>query len=254
MISDYVFGEEEKPYDVRRLVGQNYVSETEDGVTVRRIGAVSSFMRRFQYESHRSGMMILPVNEGAGGNLSLYSNLVIKVRPGTGKKFLESLQSQAALASGNVFLKTPVSLEAKRKDVSAKHDTRLNLFVACMFFLLMIIFLGILGTFWFRIRQREGEIALRRVTGATRGDIFRRILSESMLLLVIATIPAILLDVLLLYRNMSLMNGSRLSIQGVFWISGALTFLVMTLSILLGAWFPASRAMRIHPAEALKEE
>ena len=175
-------------------------------------------------------------------------------RGASGKKFLESLQSQAALASGNVFLKTPVSLEAKRKDVSAKHDTRLNLFVACMFFLLMIIFLGILGTFWFRIRQREGEIALRRVTGATRGDIFRRILSESMLLLVIATIPAILLDVLLLYRNMSLMNGSRLSIQGVFWISGALTFLVMTLSILLGAWFPASRAMRIHPAEALKEE
>jgi putative ABC transport system permease protein len=254
VISDYVFGEEEKPYDVRRLVGQNYVSETEDGVTVRRIGAISSFMRRFQYEPHRNGMMILPVNEGAGGNLAIYSNLVIKVRPGTGKRFLESLQSQPTLASGNVFLKTPVNLEAKRKDVSAKHDTRFNLFVACMFFLLMIIFLGILGTFWFRIRQREGEIALRRVTGATRGDIFRRILSESMLLLVIATIPAILLDVLLLYRNMSLMNGSRLSIQEVFWISGALTFLVMTLSILLGAWFPASRAMRIHPAEALKEE
>ena len=116
--------------------------------------------------------MILPVNEGAGGNLAIYSNLVIKVRPGTGKRFLESLQSQPTLASGNVFLKTPVNLEAKRKDVSAKHDTRFNLFVACMFFLLMIIFLGILGTFWFRIRQREGEIALRRVTGATRGDIF----------------------------------------------------------------------------------
>ena len=115
VISDYVFGEEEKPYDVRRLVGQNYVSETEDGVTVRRIGAISSFMRRFQYEPHRNGMMILPVNEGAGGNLAIYSNLVIKVRPGTGKRFLESLQSQPTLASGNVFLKTPVNLEAKKE-------------------------------------------------------------------------------------------------------------------------------------------
>ena len=254
VISDYVFGEEEKPYDIRRLVGQDYVAQIGDQVTAQRIGAIASFMRRYPYESQLTGMAVFPINEAAGGNLDMDSKLLIKVKPGTGGKFIESLQSRAALASGNVFLRTPVSLESMRKDICAKQDTRLNLLGACMFFLLLIIFLGILGTFWFRIRQRESEIALRRVTGATRGDIFRRIMSESMLLLVIAIIPAVGLDALLYFKKMPVTDGSRLSMQQILWISSALNFLAMTVSILLGAWFPAYRAMKVHPAEALKEE
>lgn len=34
----------------------------------------------------------------------------------------------------------------------------------------------------------------------------------------------------------------------------ALTYLLMTFMILLGIWFPAYQAIRIHPAEALREE
>lgn len=254
VISDYVFGEEEKPYDIRRLVGQDYVSQIGGQVTAQRIGAIASFMRRYPYESHHSGMAVFPINEAAGGNLDMASKLLIKVKPGTGRKFIESLQSQAALASGNVFLRTPVSLDSMRKDICAKQDTRLNLFGACMSFLLLIIFLGILGTFWFRIRQRESEIALRRVTGATRGDIFRRIISESMLLLVIAIMPAVGLDALVYFKKMPVPDGSRLSMQQILWIASALNFLAMSVSILFGAWFPASKAMKVHPAEALKEE
>lgn len=251
VISDYVFWDEEKPYDIRRLIGQNHESGY---FAPHRIGAIASFMRRYPYESQHNGMVIFPINESDVNTVNAGCGLLIKVKPGTGKKFIESLQSQAAIASGNVFLKTPVSLESMRKDICAKQDTRLNLFGACMFFLLLIIFLGILGTFWFRIRQRESEIALRRVTGATRGDIFRRIMSESMLLLVTAIIPAVGLDALLYFKKMPVTDGSRLSMQQILWISSALNFLAMTVSILLGAWFPAYRAMKVHPAEALKEE
>jgi len=39
-----------------------------------------------------------------------------------------------------------------------------------------------------------------------------------------------------------------------FLITFAITYFLMTLMILIGIWFPARQAIRIHPAEALREE
>ena len=53
------------------------------------------------------------------------------------------------------------------------------------FLLLLNIFLGLLGTFWFRTQQRRGEIALHKAMGATDGAVFGRLMSEGMFLLLI---------------------------------------------------------------------
>ncbi len=99
------------------------------------------------------------------------------------------------------------------------------------------------------------EIAVRMVNGATRGEIFRRLISEGLLLLTIVTPLAALCDWLLCHYEMS---------NHVYWfdyfdlsryiITVVATYLLMALMIVLGIWFPASRAMKIEPAIALKDE
>ena len=49
-----------------------------------------------------------------------------------------------------------------------------------MGFLLLNIFLGLLGTFWFRTQQRRSEIALHKVHGASDMSIFTRLISEGL--------------------------------------------------------------------------
>jgi len=49
------------------------------------------------------------------------------------------------------------------------------------------------------------------------------------------------------------MNGSFLTV-GRFLITTFITFVLMSLMIVIGIWFPARQAMKIQPAEALREE
>lgn len=56
-----------------------------------------------------------------------------------------------------------------------------------MGFLLLNIFLGLLGTFWFRTQQRRSEIALHKAHGASDMSIFVRLISEGLLLLLLIT-------------------------------------------------------------------
>ena len=63
-----------------------------------------------------------------------------------------------------------------------------------MGFLLLNIFLGLLGTFWFRTQQRKGEMALMMAVGGSKQSVFFRLLSEGWLMLLLVTPLAIGVD------------------------------------------------------------
>lgn len=60
-------------------------------------------------------------------------------------------------------------------------------------FLLVNVFLGLIGTFWFRTRRRRSEIALRLAMGSTKNQVFRLLAGEGLLLLALVTIPAMII-------------------------------------------------------------
>ena len=125
---------------------------------------------------------------------------------------------------------------------------------AGMGFLLLNIFLGLLGTFWFRTQQRRSEIALHKVSGATDRAVFARLLSEGMLLLLIVTVPALLIDFNLAKAEVNAWrNGTTLEWDRLLLCAGT-AFVLTGLMIVIGIWYPARRAMRIQPAEALHGE
>ncbi|MDE5871701.1 MAG: ABC transporter permease, partial [Muribaculaceae bacterium] len=106
---------------------------------------------------------------------------------------------------------------------------------------------------WFRTQQRIKEIALRMVSGATRGDVFRRILGEGQILLLLVTPLAIVIDWLLThYEFTSWYDGYFEPMH--FCVSVLAAWVLMALMIAVGIYFPARRAMAISPAAAMKTD
>lgn len=121
-------------------------------------------------------------------------------------------------------------------------------------FLMLNIFLGILGTFWFRTQQRRGEIALFKALGSTNHDVFTRQISEGIILLSAATIFAIVIDINLAFENLNKAHNG-IYLEPVRFIATVLISYFLTAAmIIVGTWFPARKAMSIQPAEALHEE
>ncbi len=133
------------------------------------------------------------------------------------------------------------------------HELENRNFVVIAVFLLINIFLGVFGTFWFRTRQNIKEIALRKVTGASDKQIFFRIISEAIILLVIATIPAIGIDIYIAHNELT-----KTFFEYIGWerTGGCITatFLLLAFITIVGVAIPASNAMKAKPAIVLKEE
>ncbi len=190
-----------------------------------------------------------------GHHIDFMEGFSVRVKDNMDKDFQEKLMADAdkALRVGNWYIASIDSFEFLKEDYNRTWATETRNVIICALFLLVNIFLGILGTFWFRTQQRNREIALRMVSGATRTDIFRRIVGEGEVLLLLVTPLAIVIDYLLtIYEFTSWYDGYFEPMH--FCISVLAAWLLMALMIAIGIYFPARRAMSISPAAAMKSE
>lgn len=202
-------------------------------------------IRRTDYEPVDM-MVVLPLDAGADP----YS-FVVRVSPDAKDSFVESLTADD-YRIGSVLLSGMTSLEDRRQAVQTAMTARIRTGIAGSFFLIVVIFLGFSGAFWFRTQQRRKEIAIRRVNGATEGNVLRRMLAEGLILLAAASvliIPGVcfLKDVEMIAEYMDL--PSRLE-----WIALVIALAAMAVTIVAGIIYPAWRAMKERPADVLHAE
>ncbi len=229
------------------FVGKD-VSRSNEMTDLMRVGAIAAGLRRADYEPLSSCVFYMPV-----GSNDMPDNIAFRIRQGHDKEFLESL-TPADNKVGNVYISHPVSIDSMRDNAHVDYNTTIRNFLVCAVFLLLVIFLGFLGTFWFRTQQRAGEIAVRLVNGATPADIFRRFLGEGMIMLCIATLIAVPVEIVVVhYGLISVVEDLSLNDIEVY-ESMAVTFVLLVLLIVAGIWFPARKAMKINPAYALKDQ
>ena len=172
------------------------------------------------------------------------------------KNVEESLMNQAETMFhvGNKLLVNVQSFKDIRRIVQQNNWNSVWQMAVGMGFLLLNIFLGLFGTFWFRTQQRVNEIAIRKAMGATNWEICRRLLSEGLLLLLVITPFAFGIDCLLAYFEMNqYYDGGYFGWDRVA-ICAAGAAALVALMIIAGVWFPASRAEKVDPAIALKDE
>ena len=220
-----------------------------DSTQIMHIGAVINGIRRMDYE-RCNGVIIKPLQ-------NMPSQMVIRVAPGSDREFLASLGADD-LEHGNVYVSGLTSLADRRETAHRDVNVVIRNIAVCALFVLISIFLGFLGTFWFRTRQRVPELALRKVNGATDADIFRRCISEGLLLLVI---PALIMAAAVIWGTDYLVGfdfGHHISgfdyDKSMFRLAALISVVSMALMIVAGIAIPARKAMKVEPAQALSEE
>lgn len=238
--------------DILNFVGRE--TFTNDTSRLTRVGALAYGLHRSDYEDLWAGVLYQPLSMYFPQDMAWFpTEILVRVKPGKADEFIASL-TPADKRTGNVYLGGLQTLDKKKAEIHFQPKTYIRNFSAGALFLFIIIFLGFLGTFWFRLQQRVGEIAIRKVNGATRADIFRRLIGEGMILLIVATLIAIPLELILAHYGiipLEKMLGSNCGT--VRFESMAVTFLTLAVMIVGGMWFPARKAMKVNPATALKD-
>lgn len=182
--------------------------------------------------------------------------LCVRVREGQDNDFITKLKkdSESQFRVGNLFISEIRSFHDIRRNFQQAWTNDIRNYVMGMGFLLLNIFLGLLGTFWFRTQQRRSEIALHKAHGAIDGAIFIRLLSEGLLLLAVVTPIALVIDWNLAHLELnSWRNGATLEWDRLLLCAG-ISLVLMALMIAIGIGIPARKAMKVQPAEALHDE
>jgi putative ABC transport system permease protein len=179
------------------------------------------------------------------------------VKPGAdGAAFATNFRKEMEqqLRVGNIYLKDVFPMSHYRDQFLERWLDQVRLYVAGIAFFLLNVLLGVVGTFWYRTQQRSAEIGLRMAMGATRKGIFWQLVKEGLALLTIAFIPSAVIFANLLHMEVTQGSeippdmASRLLFGFVF------SYAVMAAMIVVGISFPSYRAMRMHPADALRQE
>ncbi|EKU87865.1 ABC transporter permease [Bacteroides oleiciplenus] len=216
------------------------------------LGAALQDVRYHDYDQARSSYCFLVKQSFYYVGLEL----CVRVREGQDNDFITKLKkdSESQFRIGNLFISEIRSFYDIRRNFQQAWTNDIRNYVMGMGFLLLNIFLGLLGTFWFRTQQRRSEIALHKAHGATDRAIFSRLLSEGLLLLAVVTPIALIIDWNLAHMELnSWRNGTTLEWDRLLLCAG-ISFVLMALMIAIGIGIPARKAMKVQPAEALHDE
>jgi len=183
----------------------------------------------------------------ADSSAKYLDNLLIRVRPGTGRAFESGLMKEIAqLTPGwDVELQWLDELR-KTKDTMSMGMIWILIIVAA--FLILNVILGLFGLLWYNINHRKAEIGLRRALGATKREITRHFIRETMVMTTFATVIGLIFAI-------------QFPIMQVFEIKPVIYILAIIVSliflyglILLSSLVPSRRAAEVEPATALYEE
>ncbi len=175
--------------------------------------------------------------------------------PGFEQRFTEEMRSKLNIGPFYLFSVSSYDYQAEVYEKVIGISKYVNVITGVILFFLFIIFLGVLGTFWFQMESRRNEIGLRVALGSSRKGVLRYFITESMILFSAAFIPALIVCANLAYWDVTYTYNDAMDYTpGRFWITLFFTALIMILVILAGVLIPAYRASKIHPVEALRDE
>ncbi|RVU41636.1 FtsX-like permease family protein [Rheinheimera riviphila] len=141
-------------------------------------------------------------------------------------------------------------LTQKRQSMLRTQMIPLLILAVLSAFLLSMVAFGLFGVLWQHTSQRIPELGLRRAIGATAGNIYWQIIAEQLMLNLLAVSIALLL---LVQLPLTGVLGEHLD-WPLFGVASLGAILIICVLSVLCALYPAWRASRLTPTEALHYE
>jgi len=187
-------------------------------------------------------------------------DVVARLRPGVtlpqAKSEMDAIQqSLAARYPDDDQHETAVDVTPLLADIISDVQGPLRILFAAVSCLLLIVCANVAGLMLTRTSRRRGELAIRSALGATRAQILRQLLVESVLLSLGGGILGILATALVLRLLPAILPANLPRVHQIALNGDVLAFAV-ALSVLTGLLFgvlPAWRASKQDPAQALAE-
>ena len=176
-------------------------------------------------------------------------DVVVKIRSGSERAVIESI--------GNVYAKFhsgyPFDFKFLDEDYQALYASENKMAILSKYFAAIAIIipcLGLLGLAAFTVRTRRKEIGIRKVLGATEGNIVRLLSADFTRLVLMAVVIAIPLSYLVATKWL---ENFAYRIELKWWIFAAAGF-----AALLITWFTIGlqtlKAARVKPTKHLQNE
>lgn len=242
---------DESPFGKQVIIGKDRQTKT--------VEAICSPIRWTEYfRSYYSFYKLLSdaeIIDGVNTHTLKNYELCVRVNPESDQGFAENFTRDMAnrLSVGNIYLMDVRSSDIIRKAVVAPEESNIMGRALLFIFILLNIFLGVSGTFMFRTQHRLSEMALRMATGSSRWGLRTLVISEGLMLLMIAILPAILVNLNIAFAGFVNEEWEGFTFSR-FMIGTLFTYLIISLIIIIGIWYPARKVTRIQPALALHEE
>ncbi|MGM9797796.1 MAG: FtsX-like permease family protein [Parabacteroides sp.] len=244
----------EVPIPDRELLGQTlYQLDVKDSVRHRIVG-VTPQIRRTVYDISFP-QVYLPFD---WEKFHIELIFCVRVRPEAdspefaGRLFRELKES---LHVGNRYLARVVPLYESRDQMLKANGTgnQVRTQLALAGFLLVNIFLGIIGTFWFRTAYRRGEMGLRMAMGSSRRSLYWLQIGEALGLVLIAFLPTLPITFNITIAELIEVHAMPIS-RFRFFLCEGITLLLLWGMAFAGAWYPSRQSTHLAPAEALRYE
>ena len=193
------------------------------------------------------------------------TEIAIRIHPNAAKgfeeRFTKDMKEQLNIGPYKfVEISSIKALQNSNMEQSGINDNLKSVYIITLF-LIINIFLGIIGTFWYRTESRKSDIGLRIALGSSKRKIKTFLYTETIFLLTISAFIGVNICVnigqtdLLTALGIPKANHEQIG-AGIeqYFINFGLTFLFLAAISLLAVWYPARQSSNMHPAEALHEE
>jgi putative ABC transport system permease protein len=175
--------------------------------------------------------------------------LLLQLTAGTDRAIEQQLLQQLKQVRSDWSYKIE-PLTQKRQSMLRTQLIPLLILAVLSAFLLSMVAFGLFGVLWQHTSQRIPELGLRRAIGATAGSIYWQIIAEQLMLNLLAVSIALLL---LVQLPLTGVLGEHLN-WPLFVMASIVATLIICLLSLICALYPAWRASRLTPTEALHYE
>jgi putative ABC transport system permease protein len=239
----------EEAFPGRSAIGQRLAEsgfgedKTEPEVEI--VGVYDSFRNQGEFMAPKNFVL----TRWAPGGKEQMRSLLLRVKPGTPRVFEADLLRQLKGVRNDWSYRISPMRDMRDSKLRLDKVPLMVLSVIAAFLLMMVAF-GLFGVLWQNTTRRIPELGLRRATGATTGDIARQIVLEQVLLCLLPIAAALLLLV-----QLPITGALGESLSWPLFAGAALLACVVMVLVSVGcALYPAWRATRISPTEALHYE